>query len=326
MSQVVQFVQFNLLPSLISGLAAWLLVRAAVRLLAIRSAHLRLGLLAIPLIKSLLLLLGVGLILPWPRAYFQPLHDQALPPLHVIPILLIWAGVVAGFTTLRIQSTRRRLLATARSAPERLSRIHEELLPTYGQALGQSCNNGLQCAPLQIGKPKLLLSDTAHTPLALTAGGESVILFPASLLSRMDDQEVAGALVHELTHFSLRWPGWCSVALLQKLAVVSPVAGLVIADVSREEERACDEMAVRVTHDAEGYAETLLKTYRYAKEQGNPLVKTLQGVPGLLGRRSLLRARIEHILSPAPSSDGQNVQSLYTCLLWIASSALFFGA
>jgi Zn-dependent protease with chaperone function len=323
MTLLGQFLLYNLLPSLVIGFVAWLVLMTAFALLPIRKASLRLSLLFIPLVKSALLLLGLGLILPWPKSLVITWHAQAVPPHQVLPYVLIWAGLAFIISIFVVQRARQHVLHTAQPAPPRLVNALEDVLLTYRQTAAQTCTNGSQCNPAQVPEPRLLISDDINSPVALTAGGEPMIIFPTGLLSDLTDVELNGAIAHELTHFALRWPSWCSVSLLRKFAIISPAAGLVIMNVSREEEKACDEMAVRVMGDSDAYAEMLLKSYRYALNHARPIGGKLQVLPRLLGFKPMLTDRVEQLLHP-PSRVRPGVQLFLTCLLWTILSSIFF--
>lgn len=324
MTGVARFLLYNLLSSLVAGALVWLLIVAAFNLLPIRQAVLRLCLLWMPLAKSLFVLLGVGLILPWPESFFRSWQAAALSPGQVIPFLLLWAGGATLLYGVVVRRVRQRLLREARPAPPRLERTLNDVLAAYRQTVSCRCDNGLCSSAASLPRPQLFVSDGVRSPLALTAGGEPAILFPAGLAEALADDELAGALAHEVTHFGLRWPGWCSVGTLRKLTVVSPVAGLVSAHIHREEEKACDDVAVRITGDRAAYADMLLKSYRYALAQDRSLAKRLAFLPQLLGRRPALSERVERLLhEPAPTTE-QPLQVLLTLLLWLAASVLIF--
>ena len=321
---VGNFLLYNLLPSLVVGALVWLLVVVAFNLLPIRQATLRLCLLWMPLAKSLFVLLGIGLILPWPESVFRSWQAAALSPRQVIPVLLIWAGGALLIYEAVVRRARNGLLREAQPAPERLERTLDDVLAAYRQTTACRCDNGLVCSAASLPRPQLFLSDDLRSPLVLTGGGDPAILFPAGLAETLDDDELAGALAHEVTHFGLRWPGWSSVGGLRKLALVTPVAGLVSAHIRREEEKACDDVAVRIAGDRKTYADMLLKSYRYALAQDRSLGKQVAFLPQLLGRRPALSERVERLLhEPAPAA-GWPLQLLLTGLLWLAASAVFF--
>ena len=133
-----QFLLYNLLPSLIIGFLLWLLVVAAYTLLPIRRATLRLSLLAIPLTKSILILLGIGLLFRWPTPLFADWHARAVPVQQVLPFLLIWAGGMLIAYQLLVRHARGRMLRNAYAAPEHLTHTLDEVLLTYRETTAGS--------------------------------------------------------------------------------------------------------------------------------------------------------------------------------------------
>jgi Zn-dependent protease with chaperone function len=270
--------------------------------------------------------LGIGLIFRWPRPLLADWHERALPVETVLPFLLLWAGAIFLIYQLLIRNARQRMLRKTYPPPERLIRLLDEVLLIYRQTAARECSNGLACGMAEVPRPRILVSDDANSPVALTAGGEPTIIFPAGLVSELDDHELQGALAHELTHFGLRWSRWCSVGLLRNMAMVSPVAGLVVTNINREEEKAADEMAVKVMGQPEAYTDMLLKSYRYALNHTRPVQGKLQLLPRLLGYKPMLTERVEGLLHPSSTSVPPSVQTILACLLWAGLSfALFSG-
>lgn len=326
MSMVARFLLFNLLPSMIAGILVWLVVVAAVNILSIRQAQLRLSLLVIPLIKSTLVLLGVSPLFFWPRQ-LSGWEEQAVPPEQVWSFLLVWAGSVLVFQTWRVILERRLILQNARSAtnPHRLAHTLETVLNAFRRQSSLTCRNGLRCGSSQVPEPKLQISDRLASPVALTSGGAPTIVFPRDLISQLDDDELAATLAHELAHFGLRHPSWCSANTLRTLSIVSPIALLVARSIDREEEKACDEIAVKILGGAESYAEMLVKSYRFSRNHKSSTSQSLQMLPQLLGLRPMLSERVEHLLDTRSPMLNQTRQSVAACLLWAGLFMLFLA-
>jgi Zn-dependent protease with chaperone function len=262
MALLARFLVYNLLFSLAAGLLAWLIVWAAVRLLGIRSSSLSFCFFSLPLVKAILILLGVGLIFPWPGEWFGKWHDLALPFSQALPILLIWAVTIYLFYLLIVRHARRTALQETQPVTEaapRLSAAFETVLEGFRQVPCPQCSDDLCCAVELKSKPRLLVSERLSSPLALTDGGEPLIIFPVGLVSRLSDAELAGALAHELAHFHLRRPNWCSAGTLQKLTLINPAASLVGEYLHRQEEKACDELAIAIVGQPEEFASMLTK-------------------------------------------------------------------
>ncbi len=330
MSWLARFLVYNLLLSLGAGIFAWLVVLGALRLLKVRSSALSFCFLSLPVLKTLLILLGVGLALPWPAALFESWHRQAVPTLQALPLVLAWAALLSTGYVLILHRARRAALDGARPAGQadpRLAGIYAGVLERFQKMPCPECSDDL-CGTVELKThPELLITGKASSPLALVEGGTAAILFPAGLAACLDDDELAGALAHELAHFYLRRPGWCSAGTLQKLALVSPLALLLEESMHRQEEKACDEQALAILGQPALYAGMLTKSYRYARQQaGRAAVERLQVLPRLVGFRPLLSERVEAILRPALLGEGRRQSGLVIWLVWgILFALLFFS-
>jgi Zn-dependent protease with chaperone function len=330
MTAILRFVIYNLLVSLAGGILAWLIVIAVMRILRIRSSSLSLCFLALPLFKSMLLLVGVGLVFPWPGQLFEKWHKLALPFSQVWPFFLLWAGGAYLVYRLIIGRARQAVLRGARPASEAapsLAAAFDAVLRVYQQLSCPKCSDDLCGVSKQRPHPRLLVSDRIDSPLALTDGGEPAVIFPVGLISRLNSAELAGALAHELAHFVLRRPDWCSVGTLQKLILVDPAASLVGEYLHRQEEKACDDLAVTITGQPEVYADMLTKGYRFSNEHSREMViSRFHALPRLLGFRPLLSDRIEHLLDQESSAGGIVQSPVIISLVWVGlMSVLFFS-
>jgi Zn-dependent protease with chaperone function len=326
---VAHFLVSNLLFSLAAGLLAWLVAWVMVRLLELRSSS--------PFL--LLQLTGVQIApcsgrdwndFPWPTPWLDSFQRQALPAGPVVLSRLAWAAGVYLIYLLVVRKARQFALrgaAPAAEAAPRLAANFETVVEGFRKVPCPSCSDDLCCTVELKSRPRLLVSRHISSPLAMTDGGEPIILFPEGLLSRLNDAELAGALAHEVAHFHLRRPSWCSAGTLQKLTWVSPVAGLLGTYLQRQEEKACDELAVSVVGQPEVYAGMLTKSYRYAREQDNPANSfQLSVLPRLLGFKPLLSERVEHLLRSEHVPKGWKQSRLVLWLAWIVLfSILFFG-
>jgi len=93
-----------------------------------------------------------------------------------------------------------------------------------------------------------------------------------------------------------------------------------------EEEKACDDVAVAATGDAESYAGMLLKAYRFARLSPTATTGKRQYLPQLLGLKPLLTERVERLVGDAPAGGGMRMQYAGFAILWMAVIALFFTA
>ena len=323
-----QFLLYNLLPSILIGLLAWLFVLLAFKLLPIEDPLLRLGFLSVPVIKSTLVLLGWDTMLPWPGTSFAQLQAQALPLSQFWPYLLVWAGLLLLLYFAFVKGLRHRLLARAQPVSDPSHRLVASLRRVRGVLADRPVRT---CAtPLCVVNPlppDVTLQTTAaiDSPLAMTAGGQPIILWPQQLTDRLTDAELDAVMAHELGHFMLRRRHWCSTTLLRRLTVISPAAALVGAQLDWEEELASDDIGLHVVADPTLLANALLKSFRFAQEKSN-FSRQPGTIPALLGRRPLLSRRIERMLNRQDSAPPSSWQYLSACLLSIATIFIFFSA
>ncbi len=325
MTVLVRFLIYNLLVSLAAGLLAWLLVWLALRLLRLGPSPLGFCFLGLPALKALLLLWGVGAVFPWPAALFGPLHAQAVPFQKIWPYLLVWTLGLYLVYRLAVARARRALLRAALPATTAAPRLAAALVPlqaAYRQAPCPPDDAALLCACQAGPPPDLLVSERLPSPLALTDGGRPAILFPAGLVAGLDDAELAGALAHELAHFVLRRRQWCSAGTLQVLTLMSPLAGMAGEYLHREEEKACDALAVALTGQPACYAGMLTKSYRFARQPARRSAAWLELMPRLAGFRPLLSERVEHLLAPARSAPPR--PQVLSAAVWLALAAVLF--
>lgn len=326
---LIQFLQYNLLPSLVAGTLAWVVIYAAISVLKIEFGPLRLTLLFIPLVKSVLILLGIGLVLPWPRDVFQAWHARALPYNLVLPYLLVWAGIALLARSMLIQRAREMALrdaVPAEKAAPRLVESLERVKSAFDSCQVPMVGGGLVCCVHgKLPDPQLLVSEGGlDSPLVLTSEDTPTIVFPLKLVSELDDDELDGALGHEMAHFTLRRPACCSPTYVNNLSPMSPIAQLVAKQLKREEEKACDDMAIASLGKPEVYAGMLLKSYRFATKMGSPFANQLQALPQLLGFKPDFTERVERLLAGDPPQKNLWLQSVVSCALSVGAYALFF--
>lgn len=328
MTALIRFLVFNVLVSLVAGWLAWLLVSAIVRLLALRSAPMSFCFFALPVFKSLFLILGVGLIFTWPAQPFETWHALAVPFRQLWPWLLLWAAAVYLLYRLAVWHARRTLRQDALPAAGvalRLTAAFESIVSAYRGAPRPDCADSLCCVREATLQPKLLVSEHLDSPLALTDRAEPAILFPAGLIAQLDDRELACALAHEMAHFVLRRRDWCSAGTLQFLTLLNPAASLAGEYLHRQEEEACDDLAVSVVGQPELYAGMLTKSYRFARQHaGRALTARLNMLPRLVGFRPLLSERVERLLAPQSASVRPTPSPVIVWLIWAALAALLF--
>lgn len=321
---IERFLTGNLLPALVAGVVAWGMVSLGVRLFGIRHGRLRLCLFLAPPIKSTLVLLGLLPVLPWPRDAFARWAALAFGPEVILPFFLAATGLgFLGHARLASRERARVLRAAvpARDMSPRLAAAYERVTATLRRdrtCLGAECI----CEP-DTPTPLLLTHDAERSPMAVS-GERPAIVFPLGLVDKLDDRQLEGALAHELAHLHLRRHLSCtSSELVRRFTAVSPFALAVAGQLAREEEQACDDVAVAATGDPGSYADMLLAGYRYAS--GRPAARVPATVPGLLGARSELARRIERQVAERPPSAGLRAQRVGFWLLWCVLVPVLFS-
>lgn len=325
---LARFLVYNLLISLAGGLLAWLVVVAVLRLLGIRSSALSFCFLGLPLFKSLLLLLGIGLVLPWPIGVFGQLHDRAVTYKQVLPLFLFWTGFVCLIFYFTIQKLREEMLREAQPAAEvapRLQSAFEAVWTEFKQRTRLECNDDLCMIRIPARIPPLMVSERIQSPLVIYGREDETILFPTGLVSRLNEAELAGALAHELAHLVLRRPDWCSAGTLQQMTWIVPLAGAVGEYLHHLEEKACDGVAVSIVGEPRQYAGMLTKCFRFSRESPSRRIRDwLQVLPRLIGFKPLLSERVEELVDPKDALWGRMPPRWLVWTAWAALLYIFF--
>lgn len=325
MSTVQQFLLYNLLPGLVAGALAWVAVLGGIELLRIRHGSLRFCLLGFPLVKPTLVVLGVGMVLPWPREVFGAWYANALPVRVVLPAYLAATGLVLITRAFLVRRSRRLALRDVLAAEEnspRLVRALDQVMTAY-ERQETRLTGVCQYAPIPRRPEILVTRRSLHSPLAVTEG-RTAIVFPERLVDDLTDKELQGAVAHEVAHLCLRRPTICSTENLKAIVAVNPMAALMAAQLHREEEKACDDMATVALGDPVTYTEMLLKSYRFATDNAAPALEKLRYVPQLLGIKPILSERIERLLDRPKAQPSLRLQYLAASCLSVALWLVFF--
>ena len=326
---VARFVFANLIPSILAGALAWYVIRLFYRFLPVRDPRRRLALYGIPLLKSALVLLGVGVVLPWPPL-FEAWRAAAVPWTLAIPCALIWAG----FTLIAQDAYRRRayreILESARPASECVPGVDEvlaEVIEAYRKTtpwrkrIPYPFGGDAQRIPEDL---PVLVSDRIGAPLALTDPTCQAVVLPAAIAPLLDRDQLRGIVAHEVAHLVISRPHIISTTWWSLLTPISPIAMFLAEDIQREEERACDAMAAAVLGDPEGYAASLVKAFRMLKQ---PLARPALDaalVPQLTGRRPAITERVEELVRDRSFVDVPWTQAFMSYLVWIGSWVVLF--
>jgi Zn-dependent protease with chaperone function len=308
---LARFALFNLAASLAAGLLVALVVLAVTRGLGLRDARVRSWLLGAALVKATLVLAGLSTFLPfaldWPMAAGSPVDFGAgpLPPAVVGPIILVWAGAAL---LVRV-SLARRVRAdgghdTFQGAPAERLAASVERVAARARSIERSDGPCFRCTlPHDLPTPASRVSRSG-APVTLDPEGDPVIELPAELLAMLDDDELDAVVAHEVGHVVVArdregcTPLWARVARW-----TSPGSLLVGRLLDREEELACDELAVRITGQPAALANALLKAYR---RQRTPL-PALAPVGRLLGGSWRLSDRVERLAATEPNQPATSM-------------------
>ncbi|MGB7538754.1 MAG: M56 family metallopeptidase [Anaerolineales bacterium] len=326
MNVFLRFLLYNYLISLAGGLLVWVIVRAAVHALKIRSSALSFCFLGLAVFKSLLLLMGIGLVFPWPADWFGTVYALAVPPAQVLPYFLIWSGGVYLIFYFSGRNAIHTALADARPAAE----AGERLAPIFDRVLESFRNDACReskddfCSITNIkSTPRLMVSERIRSPMALTGEGEAAVIFPKALVSRLTDAELEGALAHELAHFVMRRPSWCSAGTLLKMAWMIPTAFIVGESLRRQEETACDDLAVSIVGRPDCYSGMLTKCYRFARGEIPPRMGAwMEAMPRLIGYKPLLTERVEHLVGSGAGQVGRKPPVWLVWTVWVVLLAV----
>lgn len=328
MAVLEQFILNNLLPAIIAGLLTWLFVVFALNVLKIEYGWFRISLMYAPIIKSILVLLGIGLVIQWPREVFATWSAQSVSFNLVIPFLLLWLGIsilLRYYFAGRARGIALANAVTAQDAAPRLQASLQRVQKAYEKLPAELAGQGaIVCVKKDIPAAKILVSaEGLDTPLILVNEKEPTIVFPKNLLAKLNDDELDMAIAHEYAHFMLTNPAWCSSEGMRHMTSVSPVARLLSAEFEREEEKACDDMAITALGKSEAYPEMLLTSFRFAAEQKSPLNSKLQVLPQLLGVRPIFTERLERLLGEVSPQMNLGYQCFAVGLAWIGISVVF---
>ena len=140
-----------------------------------------------------------------------------------------------------------------------------------------------------IRKPIAMVLSNAWLEPAVFGIREPVLMWPQSMGERLNDDQVAAILAHELSHVRRRDNLVASVHMvIQAVFWFHPFVWWVGARLLDERERSCDEDVIELGNEPGVYAESILKTCRFSV--GAPFI-AVSGVTG-----SNLGKRIEAIM------------------------------
>lgn len=148
-------------------------------------------------------------------------------------------------------------------------------------------------------KPDFFILDDEDLLLYSTTGKNASIFLTSGLIHSLSFEQLRAALAHEIAHISRnRKPLLLVVFLFRVILFFNPIALLEFRRIVQEEEKICDDIAVRKTGDPSILAETLRKLYLPEKSTGKISVKELGRVRDTMEERShimLIQSRIRRL-------------------------------
>jgi uncharacterized protein (TIGR03435 family) len=173
---------------------------------------------------------------------------------------------------------------------------------------------GLRVQPRR--KLQVLASDEIRSPVAVGYIHPAVIL-PTGLPASLEEGELQDVLLHELAHL-VRYDDWLNLVtrMLGAILALHPLAPIVLGQIDREREMACDDFVVAHTGSARNYARSLARLHDLRTSMRTRLL-----APALLGGKVSLADRIESLLrqgrefSPRPSLTSLGASVLLLAVL-----------
>ena len=104
---------------------------------------------------------------------------------------------------------------------------------------------------------------------------------------------------------------------------VSPIAGLLSGHLKREEEKACDDMAITALGKSASYPEMPLKSYRFAARQKTQFSSQVQAASQLLGGKPNISERIERLLAVTTPQRNLGLQFCMMGFAWLGLAVVF---
>ena len=172
----------------------------------------------------------------------------------------------------------------------------------------------------QLRKPELLISEKISSPVAAGFRRPAVVL-PARLLQSLSEEQAVALLRHEIQHL-VRYDHWTALLFrsLQALFPLMPALWYIDRKLAATREEICDREVLAFGISPHEYANCIVTSAEFANARGSGSF-----LPGLLGQRSQLAARLDRILSPTKPRKEPWGFSFSTGVLLVAMGGLLFG-
>ncbi len=275
MDVAVSLIYNNILPSILSGAAALLVVFIIMLILNIRgsslSSNLRFKLLELPLIKAFLVLLGLnlsGLRVSW----------------YTVAFVYGWGVACFVYRWITYEKFKTEVFHSEKLDDERTKKI-EYMIKNIA-------------AKVDTKPPKLVLVKNYYPSPFVLGFFNPMLVLPQHLADNLNDDEMEALLAHEVAHMA-RWDNlyiWQAV-LFRDIMFFNPVVQLVYTYLLKEKEKNCDDLAISITGKPVQFAEMLLKVYNLMKERtATKTIMTNTIMQSLVGSTSLFSERVERIV------------------------------
>jgi len=297
---------------LYSGL--WVFIIAAlIRLKRIQDPALRFWLWLVPLVAPVVGILTFNTFFLERCEWFHFIHFPFDERIHAVPLHQIWEQQdwlpLAFFVTVAFMA----VTALARLATFGLGcawpKRPEGRLTHQAECAALARRAGLEATV------RLYAGDA----LATSGLRKPYILLPAPLAASLDNDELQAVLAHELGHIR-RKDNWLNVLtfVFTYLNLFNPWSLLILRQLAREREKACDVWAVQVTQDPEALASGLFKAWDVRRAA----TRLPRWASSLMGTQTALEERLLNILA-APRASAPPSKGWVTVMAVLAFAGAF---
>ncbi len=290
MSQVLGNVPAIVTESAVESALLWVLVLAYIRCFNVKYPAIRAAAFLLPLIIPVALTTTFHVLLPQRPSevnYFKfletPIDGYTAGPFSIWLLFLVAEAVgVAASVVLLCRQWR-----TWTQARSMWQQQQQQETPLH-----RRCNAVLKhlVARFDCPAPRLVLTDSGN-PGSLALGRCGYIFVPVTIAVQLDNEELEALFAHEIGHIAKRDGLVGLVAkICRNLMLFNPLAYIVLSKLENEQEKAADELALKLGCTRLGLASCLLKSYRLGDQRiGLP-------VTALLNREIEIERRIRRLL------------------------------
>ena len=166
---------------------------------------------------------------------------------------------------------------------------------------------------------ELMESALIKVPMAI-GYFKPVILFPLGAINQLSPKEVEAILAHELAHI-VRDDYLINIiqSIIEVLFYFNPAVWWISANVRRERENCCDDLAIKLSGDSLGYAKALLRL-----QELQPISPPM--AMALIGSKNQLLGRIRRILNQPQNRSNIMEKCIATMVLLLAITIFSLNA